>query len=85
MKEKRRGRKLNTRGEILSNGLYKDQWERIQSDATKQEIDAAVFHRRIIDWFYTAKEMQAERQNGDYAQEGNFKKLPKKNKNKQKE
>ena len=85
MKEKRRGRKPNPNGEILSNGLFERQWKQIQEDAAKQGIDAAVLQRRIVDWYYAAKTQQAERQSGKYAQEVEFKKLSKKNKKENKE
>jgi hypothetical protein len=53
-----RGRKKNPRGPILSNGLFKDQWDRLSVDAAKQGIDTAVLMRRAIDWYYNALEKQ---------------------------
>lgn len=85
MLKKRRGRNPNPNGKILSNGLFERQWNLIQKDAQTQGVDAAVFQRRIVDWFYTAKEQQAERLTGVYANEMEFKKLSKKNKKENKE
>jgi hypothetical protein len=72
----KRGRKASE-DKILSNGLYQSQWARIQSDAKAEGIDAAVFLRRTVNWFYTAKEQQAERQEAEYAHIVKFNKLQK--------
>ena len=74
----RRGRKPNTE-KIVSNGLFKSQWEQIQCDAKAENIEAAVLHRRIVSWYYTAKQQQAERQEAEYTHVANFQKLLKEN------
>ncbi len=68
-----RGRKRNPRGPILPNGLFKEQWARIQKDASAQGIDSAVLQRRIVDWYYDA----LEKQDGSFSQEVEFEKLEK--------
>ena len=68
-----RGRKPNPRGAIVSNGLFEEQWAKIQSDAKVQGIEGAVLLRRVVDWYYDA----LEKQDGKYSQTAEFEKLPK--------
>jgi len=68
-----RGRKPNPRGTIVSNGLFEEQWAKLQSDAQSQGIEGAVLLRRIVDWYYDA----LEKQDGKYSQKAEFETLPK--------
>ncbi len=77
-KHETRGRKRNPNGKIISNGLFQHQWKKIRSDAISQGIDSAALLRRIVDWYYDAKEQQ---EIGSYPEE-EFKKLEKAEKEK---
>lgn len=67
-----RGRKKNPRN-ILPNGLFEDQWEKIMQAARVENVDGAVVLRRIVDWYHDAK----EKQDGRYSQKVEFEKLDK--------
>lgn len=70
--EETRGRKANPR-KIQHNGLFEDQNERIKLVAGKEAVDAAIILRRIVDWYFDAKEVQEAK----FASEQEFQKLEK--------
>lgn len=75
-KPETRGRKKNPNGNIVSNGLFDWQWERICKDASKEGLDGgAVKLRQIVDWYYTSKQLIAEREDGDFTHIDKFNKL----------
>ncbi len=48
-----RPKKVRREGEtILSNGWYERQWQRIQREAALVPVDAAVYQRIVMDWWF---------------------------------
>lgn len=75
--QEKRGRKSSER-KILKNGLYEDQWARILADAKLEGSNEGVkVLRRIVDWYYTAKEQAQERLDGSLVHKESFEKLKK--------
>lgn len=57
MKEKSKSMgRPKLKDELMSNGLYRSQWDRIVKDATILDIPAASYHRSIIRWYYNEKD-----------------------------
>lgn len=74
VKTETRGRKKNPRT-IGKNGLFVEQWERIQVDAQKQGLEGVAFLRQIVDFYYAQKDLEIEKE--EYSTKEKFETLPK--------
>lgn len=75
-----RGRKMSMRP-IGKNGLFKDQWERILTDANSQGYGSGiVLLRQIIQEHYDRVDLLKAQE--EYAHQDEFKKLPTQTQNK---